>query len=376
MKFSRFNSGLVVFALIGGSALAVAGCSAAPGSTSDDDDGDGGSSTNGSNASSGSGFTGSNSSSGAGGCTDPSCIGGNPQGNCDMGLAIDSADPMDGARAMGLCKVAEGANSWGVITAEWVTAHGLPLTGALSRGKGILDNFGNVVVPREGANMLALSSGSARNPGDPEYFSPGGDNKDPSPHSLPPGYNVTESPACPGVTTGLPYDSASLRVTLKVPSDAKSLNFDFDFYTYEYPDYICSTYNDFFVAIMNPAPPGAVSGNISFDSDGNTISVNAGFMNACMPSMAGGKNFTCPSGYGEIVGTGFDDNIPFTVPISQGSAATSWLVTTAPVTPGSEITLLFSAWDSGDGVLDSTVLIDNFKFDVDETSTGTTPIPQ
>jgi hypothetical protein len=68
--------------------------------------------------------------------------------------------------------------------------------------------------------------------------------------------------------------------------------------------------------------------------------------------------------------------VPFTVPIAQGSASTSWLVTTAPVTPGGEITLLFSAWDSGDGVLDSTVLIDNFKFDVDETSTGTTPIPQ
>ncbi len=353
----------------------VAACSAG----SDGDlDGTGGSGNAAANSASttGAGFTTSGGTMSTGsGCSDPSCIGGNPQGNCDMGLAIDSADPMDGARAIGLCQVAT-PGGWGVTTAEWVTAHGQPLTGALSRGKGILGNFGSVILPREGSKMLALSSGSARNPGEPEYFSPQGDNKDFNPHALPAGYNVTESPACPGVMTGAPYDSASLRVTLKVPSDAKSLNFNFDFYTFEYPDYVCSTYNDFFVAIMSPPPAGAVSGNISFDSDGNTISVNAGFMNACYASMAGGKNFTCPLGYGEIVGTGFDDNIPFSQPIPQGSAATSWLETTAPVTPGSEITLLFSTWDSGDGVLDSTALIDNFRFDIDETSTGTTPVPQ
>ena len=58
-------------------------------------------------------------------------------------------------------------------------------------------------------------------------------------------------------------------------------------------------------------------------------------------------------------------------------AATSWLVTTAPIeAPGGEITLHFTVWDSGDGALDSTVLIDNFRFDLGEGNVGTTPIPR
>jgi hypothetical protein len=87
--------------------------------------------------------------------------------------------------------------------------------------------------------------------------------------------------------------------------------------------------------------------------------------------MAGGKNFACALGYDQLIGTGFDEQSdPFSGTL--GSAATGWLVTTAPVeNPGAEITLMFAIWDSGDGVLDSTVLLDNFTFDVDGAATET-----
>ena len=80
-------------------------------------------------------------------------------------------------------------------------------------------------------------------------------------------------------------------------------------------------------------------------------------------------------------GTGFDSNTqrPPTTPCPGllGSAATSWLVTTASIeAPGGEITLHFAVWDSGDGALDSTVLIDNFRFDLGEGNVGTVPIPR
>jgi hypothetical protein len=168
-----------------------------------------------------------------------------------------------------------------------------------------------------------------------------------------------------------------LRLKIFTPIDAKSFTFDFNFYTYEYPDYICSEYNDFFVAMHSPQLAGLQDGNISFDGQGNTISVNAGFLQACNPCNAGGKNFTCPLGYGEILGTGFETNTSyFNCMGMQGSAATSWLVTTAPVaSPGAEITLHFAIWDSGDGVLDSTVLIDNFRFELKEGEVGTAPVP-
>ena len=130
--------------------------------------------------------------------------------------------------------------------------------------------------PQEGAKVLALSSGTARQPNDPGYDSPGGHDKMYTTGS-PPGY-PKESPSCPGVTTGEPHDSAGLRVVIKTPTNAKSLSFNLDFYTYEFPNYICSQFNDFFVAMLTPKPGNQPDGNISYDSKGNTISVNAGFL--------------------------------------------------------------------------------------------------
>lgn len=355
--------------------LLLAACSAGSSGTGDSggSDATGGS---GNGGSTGNGFsTGGSTSSTVSNCTDPTCVGNTQQGECDTGLTIDSGDGMDGARAMGLCKVYE-EGTWGVKSATWVRSDGQPLSGALLDGKGILSSFGSVT-PREGQKMLVISSGAARGPSDPGFQDPGGYDKDyPNSYGYPPGYIHQESPACPGVTTGEPYDSAGLRVVIQTPTDAKSISFNFDFYTYEYPDFICSQFNDFFVAVMSPPPAGITSGNISFDPQGNTISVNAGFLDQCTASQAGGKNFTCSQGYSAIQGTGFDSNTSFIYSI-PGSAATGWLETKAPIdAPGSEITLQFEVWDSGDGVLDSTTLIDNFRFEASTTTTGTQPIPQ
>jgi hypothetical protein len=287
----------------------------------------------------------------------------NPVG-CDAALALESMDPMDGARAMDLCKVSNGAG-WGVVSAEYVTSDGLPLPDPL--GHGILTDFGPSVNVQEGAKMLALSSGTARLPNQPGYYSVGGYDKFYTTGS-PPGY-PKESPSCPGIVTGQAHDSAGLRVSIKTPTNAKSFSFNLDFYTYEFPGFICSTYNDFFVAMLSPVPANQVDGNVSFDAQGNTISVNAGFLEVCYPQMAGGKNFACALGPTQLSGTGYDEQ-------PNGSAATSWLQTTSPLeNPGQQIELLFAIWDSGDGILDSTILLDNFRFDVEEAPTQTAPVP-
>jgi len=375
-------------ALLGSAFLifAAAGCSAGTGDTNA-----GGHETTGGNGTGGSmgpGFAAGGGGASQGGCSAKNCVGSTPQGNCDEGLSTpEGTEAMDGARAIGLCQVYSDGG-WGVKSADWVRSDGQPLTGALLDGKGILHGFGPNQ-PREGSAMLVLSSGAARSPSDPGFQDPAGYDKDDSPHGSPPGY-PKESPSCPGVVTGDPHDSAGLRLVIQTPVDAKSLSFNLNFYTYEYPDYICSTYNDFFVAMMNPIPTGLPDGNISFDPQGNTISVNAGFLDACTPSNAGGKNFSCSQGYSLIPGTGFESNIDNCggVPFDQcdifggtdaipGSAATGWLETKAPIEqPGGEITLQFAIWDSGDSVLDSTVLIDNFRFELDTTTTGTQPVPE
>src|SRR5262249_44751582 len=143
----------------------------------------------------------------------------------------------------------------------------------------------------------------------------------------------------------------------RTPTNATSLSFNFDFYTYEFPKYICSVYNDFFVAMLSPKPASQVDGNISYDGKGNTISVNAGFLQVCHAQTASNNvYFDCPLGPAQLAGTGFD--VDFVGMPTTNSAATGWLKTTTPLErAGDKITVDFAIWDSGDGVLDSTVLI-------------------
>jgi hypothetical protein len=175
----------------------------------------------------------------------------------------------------------------------------------------------------------------------------------------------------------------AIEVTLRTPANAHGISFDFDFYTYEWPHYVyvCSQYNDFFVALLTPIPSGQLDGNIAFDSKGNLVSVNNSLVRVCgcegnppAPCTAQGKSFNCDLGNTELIGTGFGFDLDDS---SEDHAATSWLRTTAPVAPGSEITLRWTVYDSGDGDLDSTTLIDNFAWRLEPgTTVGTTPVPR
>ena len=276
--------------------------------------------------------------------------------DCDANLDKDGDDAFEGAKAIGLCKKADPkGKDWGVVEAKWVKPDGKSLSNM--EGVGILEKLG-VNVPQMGASMLVLSSGSAREPNDPDYDS--SSNTKGYTHGTPDGY-PKESPACPGVTTGQAQDGVALEVKIRVPSNAKSFSYQQNFFTWEYPVYICNRYNDFFVTMMDPPPPGLDDGNIAFDQDTNPISVNNSLLQVCSPGTHKGKTFDCPLGTDPLQGTGF-----------EGHAGTGWLTTSAPVDPGSEITLRFAIWDSGDGALDSTVLIDDFKFSVEEAGTAQT----
>ncbi len=315
--------------------------------------------------------------------------------NCDQGLALDGNNPAEAARAIGLCRFAQAgatgaARTWGVITAAYVFADGSKqsgppdnwtgnCTGPGGQGSppnpmahGVLPRFGTALNPREGSKLLALSSGVAREGinGD----SPGGAymcTQSPTPYGFP----TPSTAACPGIPiddSAVANDPVALELRIRAPSNALSMSFDFDFYTYEFPDFICSNYNDFFVALMFAGSPEIPQNkNISFDSKGNPVSVNNGFLEVCDPGTCAsstnncnGKYFACGLGKNELGGSGF-----------EARAATGWLQTKAPVIGGEEFTLRFAIWDAGDEVLDSTVLIDNVRWDVTEgkPSTGRPP---
>jgi hypothetical protein len=298
---------------------------------------------------------------------------------CDKTVtAVDSSMPNDAAKAIGLCRftteTAQGKKRmWGVIGADYVNCDGSPADPSpnFPLGHGLLTKLG-VNTPKEGKRMLAISSGTGRDPTDPGYQDVAGFDKGYT--CTPPAGYPKESPACPGVMSGQPHDCVALRLVIRVPTNAKSFSFNENFFTYEFPDFICSEFNDFFVAMLAPKLANLKDGNIAFDQAGNPISVNNSLLQVCDPQNAGGKNFTCPLGSMSLMGTGFGADTA-----GSNHAATGWLKTTAPVDnmKGKDITLMFAVWDSGDGILDSTALVDNLGWSVTPSSGAQTmPSPQ
>ncbi len=268
--------------------------------------------------------------------------------NCDS-TVTDIADsvPLHAAQVLGLCRIAENG-SWGVLDASYVMADGSDGMAPLSHG--ILPGYG-ILGPREGERLLALSSGTARRPGDPGYLPPT-EGMMWSQSETPPGHPAqpTQCPNAP-VTVAQAFDPAALQVTLRVPKNVWGLAFDFDFYSSDFADYVCSEFNDQFVTLMDPPPPGHVNGNISFDTNGDSVSVNGDFVDVCAAGFYADREFPCPQGIQQLDGTGF-----------EGHSASGWRTTATPVLPGTEITLRFTIWDSGDQILDSTVLLDNLRW--------------
>lgn len=285
----------------------------------------------------------------AGGACDP----------CDTGLAIDAADPMDAARALGACS--------GVVAAAWELPSGSPPpTGSASfaLGHGLLDGFGTAVTPREGARLLALSNGAARDRSDPGYVA----NLDKGyMHALPAGF-PREAPRCGGVTpSSNAHDGIALHLTLDVPPGANGFRLLLKHHTHEWPSYACSPYTDEAAVLVSPAPAGAIDGNVALDGEGNPLSVNSNLIDVCAcaggpPCIAGGLTYACSAGAGELAGTGFDGG---------PGAATQWLELRVPAAAGARIEVRLVLWDSGDGILDGTTLFDGFRWITDAPADAT-----
>lgn len=264
---------------------------------------------------------------------------------CDDGLSLDDFDPMSGAKAIDLCTAASRDDRrWGVLDARYVRGSGE--AAATSSAVGLLGGFGPNVRVQGGARLLALSTGSARLPGQPDACF--GDSCSAyGPGSAPRGF-PQDNPDC--IPSELISDDIGLEVTLRAPTNATGYGFRFKFYTFEFPEWVCLDFNDQFIALATPPPPGSYNGNLSFDSAGRPVSVNFAFFDVCDG---------CPSGRSELEGTGFQaENNWFT----QSDGGTRWLETEAPVTGGQEITLRFMIFDTGDDRYDSTALVDGFHW--------------
>ncbi len=275
------------------------------------------------------------------------------------------------ARAMDFCEplVTEASNKAGLITAS---------IAAQTPG----------VVPQLGPSMAVLSTGFAR-----DNAKRGDDAATslpinllaeiPEPYKTEHNGKLQSHPSC-GEQTTL-KDAVSLELRLRAPQNAKGFKFKFRFFTVEYPDFLCTPYNDFFLALLDSdttenLPPDH---NISFDAGLNPVSVNNAFFTSCTPisctdDTACHQIMTCdtqaglckPADNSEPCADGAD-GVKAVDAIYPGHGGTAWLASTADVEGGSAFTLRFYLWDTGDQERDSTVLLDAFEWIYEETSIGT-----
>jgi hypothetical protein len=154
--------------------------------------------------------------------------------------------------------------------------------------------------------------------------------------------------AGPDVPCAVAHDYAELRMTMQVPAGTSGISLDFAFGTIEYPNWWQTPFNDMFVAWLDSE---AWTGNVSFDDQGNPISLNAGFLDykdALPPDgVCPGDSCEAP----ELEGFAL-----------EGHAATRWLNSTAGVRSGEQIGLVLAVFDLSDGVWDSYVLLDAFAW--------------
>ena len=305
--------------------------------------------------------------------------------DCDSEIQHDSTDAYDYAKAIGICQTtSEDSEEWGLISAEILTPTGK--SADVHKGSnGMLSKLGDLIKPRDGKLMVGLSTGLVT---DPFTGYTSLDNYSGAPSDWLE-KNDGEFPAAPvckdeengenhSGTQGGVRNAVMLKMRIKTPKSARSFSFNIYFLTEEYPKWICSQYNDFFIALLDseykssdPALQNPADKNLAMDSNGNPVGINlapAGLFTQC--KNVNGNNaqnyhveVTSCTGTEELQGTGFESH-----------GGTGWLTTRGNVVGGEIITLRLAIWDLNDAQYDSLVLIDNFKWDVAEYTPGTGPI--
>ncbi|MBK8996274.1 MAG: choice-of-anchor L domain-containing protein [Myxococcales bacterium] len=341
---------------------------------------------------------------------------------CDQALASNSSTPGDYAKAMGICRTttenpAKNQKTWGLITAEILRADGSALGDA--RARSIRPKFGTNNVPIEGGSMAVLSSGIAAdgtqtNPG-PNGGAPSGSNVSTT-HAPASTVNISTctdsrcikdwfttanlplkaanalpvAPNCGSGTSGgpaTPNDSVMLRLRLRAPTNARAFSFNSYFLSAEYPEFVCTSYNDQVIALVDtpsgtPSPiANPVDKNLMTYLDSSAkkwpigINIAAGTSlfavcenQATNPSCwdTDVNSASCAAGISTLLGTGFDKQGSCTI-----GGGTYWLTTAGNVIPGQIVELRIVVWDVGDTAYDSATLLDGFKWLSNATLPGT-----
>jgi hypothetical protein len=316
---------------------------------------------------------------------------------CDAGIASSTADALDFAKAIDLCSTTtDSGPTWGVLQARLSLSDGAG--SPYAAGHAVRPHFGTGRPPFRGHALAVLSTGHAAATGD---VAPAPASDEDASHdqqsALPADFlaandgRLPEVPGCPPISATA-HDSEMLVLRVRVPTNARSFSLQASFYSFEYPEWVCSSYNDFFVVLLDsawngtPANPADKNLAVYEDQSGdrfplgtNLAYANTGLFSQCVNGATGcgtgaiaGSTTTCVQTT-ELVGTGFDaPRENFCASNSLAGGATGFRTISGNVIGGEVITLRIGLWDSGDDASDSTVVLDAFEWSTETITPGAT----
>ncbi|MCA9699789.1 MAG: choice-of-anchor L domain-containing protein, partial [Myxococcales bacterium] len=201
----------------------------------------------------------------AGNQVDDDCDGqiDNPLALCDAGLAANSGTPNDYAKAIDLCQFTTenpplAQKKWGVINSWLRLASDAGAPSTLSRS--IRPQFGNNITTKKGNNLAVFSSGTASYPGAPAPAyaafqigtNTGTSSTAPADWLASNGGSFPNAPGCTITNDTNAYNPVMYKVRVRVPTNANSFSTKMYFMSAEYPEYVCTSFNDFFVTLVKP----------------------------------------------------------------------------------------------------------------------------
>ena len=231
----------------------------------------------------------------------------------------------------------------------------------ISSAYAVVNHFGslnNDLAPFEGSSYGLLASGPATGTSHTTDLS--GGSSIPDPFSTD-GYNTN--------------DNVEFIVQMVAPPGSLGFSIDYVFFSTEYEEWIGSSFNDKFYIILDaPITTGGSKTVINTTACSNPNSyydiIDPQGNKQCFIAINTAFSEPCPNVPTDISGTGYECGAGS----SSDGSSTGWLTTSWPIQPNEAFTLTFHIHDTSDGILDSEVILDNFRFETvpSEFSQGTT----
>ena len=309
-----------------------------------------------------------------------------PTTSCSSRTCNGDCTPTELAQAMDICSFPTGSEKyWGVVSSDFLLADGSGSSSTPCRNQfGVQSSFAQYygsgsTNPAVNSRFAVVSSGRATAAAggvDDSICSKTRRNNVPSAYISKHGGNLETANNCPTGSSNV-YESASLRLRIRAPTNAKSFSYRLMFLSQEFPYYVCTQYNDMFLALLSsfpagfPAPADTNVATAPIPSGSGTqtvpLSINIEkFFTICQASNSYGTNCN-PTAFSTMLsGSAYR----YSRSGQQWGAGTALLTNTVNVSPGSTFSIDFLIFDTGDYKYQSTAILDSLTWNAEASPSG------